>query len=238
MPVDKGIARCKEFLATAGDDPTIRAFCCVERAALEAMAGEIELARELLAEGTQVIDELGLTVLAAVIAQEAFFVETLGGDTERAAEILHDSYETLERMGERSYLSTIAGFLAQALYTQGEYDEAEGLSRASEAAAAANDVVSQVLWRSARAKIKAQRGEIEEAQALAREAVEIVETTDLLNTQGDAFSDLAEVLTVAERREDALEALQQASARYESKGNRMSLDRAGRAARELAAKPY
>ena len=238
LPVDKGIARCKEFLATAGDDPTIRAFCCVERAALEAMAGEIELARELLAEGTQVIDELGLTVLAAVIAQEAFFVETLGGDTERAAEILHDSYETLERMGERSYLSTIAGFLAQALYTQGEYDEAEGLSRASEAAAAANDVVSQVLWRSARAKIKAQRGEIEEAQALAREAVEIVETTDLLNTQGDAFSDLAEVLTVAERREDALEALQQASARYESKGNRMSLDRAGRAARELAAKPY
>ena len=200
--VEEGERALQGVSDTGVDDLIIGAFCRVERAALEAMSGRsFKPARALLAEGAQVIDELGLTVLAAVIAQEAFFVETLGGDVEKAAEILHDSYETLEQMGERSYLSTIAGFLAQALYTQGEYDEAEGLSRASEAAAAANDVVSQVLWRSARAKIKAQRGEIEEAQALAREAVEIVETTDLLNTQGDAFSDLAEVLTVAERLE-------------------------------------
>ena len=237
LPVEEGIERCKEFLATAGDDPTIRAFCCVERAALEAMAGEAQLARELLAEGAQVIDELGLTVLAAVIAQEAFFVETLGGDVEKAAEILHDSYETLEQMGERSYLSTIAGFLAQALYTQGEYDEAERLSRASEAAAAANDVVSQVLWRSARAKIKARRGQVEEAHALAREAVGIAETTDLLNTQGDAFSDLAEVLALAGRPEEAVPALEQAAFCYEKKGNRTSLDRARLAARELAVEP-
>ena len=237
LPVEEGIERCKEFLATAGDDPTIRAFCCVERAALEAMAGEAQLARELLAEGAQVIDELGLTVLAAVIAQEAFFVETLGGDVEKAAEILHDSYETLEQMGERSYLSTIAGFLAQALYTQGEYDEAERLSRASEAAAAANDVVSQVLWRSARAKIKARRGQVEEAHALAREAVGIAETTDLLNTQGDAFSDLAEVLALAGRPEEAVPALEQAAFCYERKGNRTSLDRARLAARELAVEP-
>lgn len=108
---------------------------------------------------------------------------------------------------------------------------------APEAAAATHDVPSQVLWRSARAKVAARRGNLEEAEALAREAVRIAEPTDLLNTQGDAFSDLAEVLTVTGRREEALEALQQASARYESKGNRMSLDRAGRAARELAAKP-
>ena len=237
LPVEKGIARCKEFLATAGDDPTIRAFCCVERAALEAMAGEFQLARELLAEGAQVIDELGLTVLAAVIAQEAFFVETLGGNAEKAAEILRDSYATLEQMGERSYLSTIAGFLAQALYTRGEYDEAESLSRASEAAAAANDVVSQVLWRSARAKIKARRGEVEEAHALAREAVRIAEATDLLNTQGDALSDLAEVLSLGGRRDEAAAALEQATALYEQKGNRVSLDRARTAAQQLAAGP-
>ena len=237
LPVEEGIERCKEFLSTAGEDPTIRAFCCVERAALEAMSGEVQLARELLAEGAQVIDELGLTVLAAVIAQEAFFVEMLGGDAERAAEILRDSYATLEQMGERSYLSTIAGFLAQALYTQGEYDEAEGLSRASEAAAAANDVVSQVLWRSVRAKINARRGKAEEAHALAREAVGIAEPTDLLNTQGDAFSDLAEVLSLVGRPAEALTALKQAASRYERKGNRTSLDRALLAARELAAEP-
>ena len=83
LPVDEGIERCKEFLATAGDDPTIRAFCCVERAVLEAMSGEFELARELLAEGTQAVTDLGLTVWAANNAQETFFVETLAGNTSR-----------------------------------------------------------------------------------------------------------------------------------------------------------
>ena len=58
-------------------------------------------------------------------------------------------------MGERGFLSTIAGFLAQALCAQGEYDEAERFSRASEAAAAPDDVMSQVLWRTARAKVRA-----------------------------------------------------------------------------------
>ena len=237
LPVEEGIARCKEFLDTAGDDPTIRAFCRVERAVLEAMSGEFQLARELLAEGTRAVEELGLTVWAAVIAEEAFLVEMLAGDAGAAASTLRESYATLERMGERGFLSTIAGFLAQALYAQGEYDEAERFSRASEAAAATHDVGSQVLWRSARAKVAARRGNLEEAEALAREAVGIGEATDLLNTQGDALSDLAEVLALAGRREEALTALEEAAGRYERKGNLTSFDRARRVAREVAAEP-
>ena len=48
LPVEEGIARCREFLALEGEDPTIRATCSVERAVLEAMRGDIETARELL----------------------------------------------------------------------------------------------------------------------------------------------------------------------------------------------
>jgi len=237
LPVEEGIARCKEFLDTAGDDPTIRAFCRVERAVLEAMSGEFELARELLADGTQAVEELGLTVWAAVIAQEAFFVEMLAGDAGAAASKLRESYATLEQMGERGFLSTIAGLLAQALYAQGAYDEAERFSRAGEAAAATHDVSSQVLWRSARAKVAARRGNLEEAEALAREAVGIGEASDLLNTQGDALSDLAEVLALAGRRVEALTALEEAAGRYERKGNRTSFDRAHRVAGEMTAAP-
>ena len=51
LPVEEGIARCSEFARLEGDDPTIRATCSVERAVLEAMRGDIETARELLAEG-------------------------------------------------------------------------------------------------------------------------------------------------------------------------------------------
>ena len=140
LPVDEGIERCKEFLAMAGDDPTIRAFCCVERAVLEAMSGEFELARELLAEGTQAITDLGLTVWAANNAQETFFVETLAGDSESAADTLRASYATLEELGERGFLSSIAGFLAHTLCALGEFEEADRFSRAGETAATPDDV--------------------------------------------------------------------------------------------------
>jgi predicted ATPase/class 3 adenylate cyclase len=234
LPVDEGIERCKEFLAKAGDDPTIRAFCCVERAVLEAMSGEFELARELLAEGTQAITDLGLTVWAANNAQETFFVETLAGNYQSATDTLRASYATLEDLGERAFLSTIAGFLAHALHALGELEEADRFSRAGETAAAPDDVLSQVLWRTARAKIRAESGDTEGAEALAQEAVRLAEATELLNTQGDALLDLASVLAYGSRREDALAAAEEAARRFEQKGNRPSLARARALARELA----
>jgi tetratricopeptide (TPR) repeat protein len=234
LPVAEGLARCKGFLEAAGDDQAIRAFCCVELAVLEAMSGEFDHARELLADGTRSISELGLTVWAANNAQEAYFVEMLAGNPEEAASTLQESYTTLESMGERGFLSTIAGFLAHALCAQGEYDEAERFSRASEAAAATDDVLSHVLWRTARAKVRAERGDAERAETLAREAVRLAEATELLNTQGDALLDLATVLTAAGRREEALTAVEAAAGRYEQKGNRPSLERAREVAAELA----
>jgi predicted ATPase/class 3 adenylate cyclase len=233
LPADEGIALCKEFQEAAGDDPTIRAWCCVERSALEAMQGRFELARELLEDGTRALQELGLNVYAANTAQEAFFVEMLAGEPAAAARTLRASYEALEQMGERGFLSTIAGLLAHALYGAGDDDEADRFSRASEQAAAADDLVSQVLWRSARAKIRARRGEVEEAEPLAREAVRIAERSDLV-TQADALLDLAEVLGRAGRREEALAAAEDAARRYEQKRNLPSLERAREMATELA----
>jgi predicted ATPase/class 3 adenylate cyclase len=235
LPAVDGIARSKEFLDRAGDDPTIEAWCCVERSVLEAMREDFELARELLADGTRALAELGLAVWAANTAQEAFLIESIAGAPQAAGTGLRSSYSTLEQMGERGFLSTIAGFLAHAVYAEGDLAEAERFSRASEAAAAPDDVVSQVLWRSALAKVRARRGNAEEAEALARQAVELVESTDLLNTHGDALSDLAEVLALLGRRAEAAAVLEQAADHYERKGNQPSLERTLQAARELAA---
>jgi tetratricopeptide (TPR) repeat protein len=231
----EGIARSKEFQDLAGDDPTIEAWCCVERSVLEAMRGEFDLARELLADGTRALADAGLNVWAANTAQEAFLIESLAGTPEAATQVLRSSYATLDQMGTRGFSSTIAGFLAQALYAQGDYEEAGRFSRASEMAAAPDDAISQMLWRTSRAKILARNGELERAEVLAREAVRLGEPTDLVNTQADALFDLAEVLALAERGEDALAALEEAERLYEAKGNLMALERARSVARELAA---
>ena len=60
-------------------------------------------------------------------------------------------------MGEYAFSSTIAGFLAQGLCAEGRYEEAARFSRASEEAAAPDDVFSQMLWRTSRARIRRSR---------------------------------------------------------------------------------
>jgi predicted Zn-dependent protease len=64
------------------------------------------------------------------------------------------------------------------------------------------------------------------AMMLAREAVAIGEETESLNAQGDAIADLAEVLLLAGKPDDAASALAEAEARYERKGNVVSAQRA------------
>ena len=183
--------------------------------------------------GRRTIEESGLTLWAALNAQETYLVELLAGTPGAAADTLRESYATLDGGGERAYLSTIAGFLAHALYAQGKDDEAEHFSRESEQAAAPADVLSQVLWRTALAKILARRGELEPAEVLAREAVTFGEPTDLVGTRADALSDLAEVLALAGRSDESLAALGQASELYERKGNVTALARARARAEEL-----
>jgi tetratricopeptide (TPR) repeat protein len=164
-------------------------------------------------------------LLVAMSAQEANYVEILAGDPEAGARISREAYAQLEPLGERAYLSSAAALLTHSLCALDELDEAERFSHLSEEASAPEDVFSQVLWRSGRAKILARRGEPAEAEALAREAVELADRTDLLNLRGDTLADLAEVLTLGGRASEAAPVLEQAASLFERKGNRVSLER-------------
>ena len=235
LPAKDGIARCEEFLRLAGDDPTIRAWCSVERSVLEAMRGDFELARELVAEGARALEDVGLKVWAANTAQEAFMIESIAGTPEAATGRLMSSYETFEQMGEKGFRSTIAGFLAQALLAQGEHAESARFSQMCEDAAAPDDALSQILWRRSRARLLAHQGNLEQAEALAREAVQLAAKTDFLTDHADARLDLAEILALSDRRIAALAEIEEATRCYERKGNLPSLERAERLGRELSA---
>ena len=132
-------------------------------------------------------------------AHHEALVEMLAGRPEIAEERLRLGYSRLEEMGEHSLLSTSAAMLAQAIYAQGRTDEAARFCDISEQTAATDDLLTQVLWRSVRGKILARQGRGEEGKALAREAVQLVERTDLLTHHGDALFDLAEVLRLEPR---------------------------------------
>jgi tetratricopeptide (TPR) repeat protein len=80
--------------------------------------------------------------------------------------------------------------------------------------------------------VLARRSEYDEAERLAREAVEIGESTEDLGSKAEARADLGEVLTLAGRPQEAAEALEEALVRFEAKEN---LVMAGRVRERLAA---
>jgi ATP/maltotriose-dependent transcriptional regulator MalT len=139
---------------------------------------------------------------------------------------LRPDYEKLERMGERVLLATTAAMLARAVHDQDRHAEAAELCRTSERIAAPEDVAAQAQWRGVLARIRAREGAPDVAEALAREAVRLVEPTDMLVVRGDALLDLAEVLRLAGRGGDAEAAARRGLELYERKGNLVSASRA------------
>jgi predicted ATPase len=122
-------------------------------------------------------------------------------------------------MGERAFRSTMAASLAMVILEQGRDEEAEDFAKLSAELSASGDLLTQIRWRRVRARVLARRAEIPAAEALAREALAIAETTDFVNDRADALIDLSHVLEASRRCDDAVAAASGALHLYELKGN-------------------
>ena len=216
IPVSEVLAWLDEPGERGARNPNVRGI----RANALAMLGRFDEARAILAGArAELADRGGGLFLANMMGQASVDVELLAGDPAAAAELGEEGCKLLDELGERSYLSTAAGKLAQALYALDRLEEADAWAGRAAELGASDDAITQMLWRQVRAKVFGRRGENAEAERLAREAVALCEETEMLDAQGDAYSDLAEVLLLIERPEEAAEALERALARYERKGN-------------------
>jgi len=196
------------------------------RANALAMLGRFDEARAILAETrAELLTRGGGVLLANITAFESVWVELWAGDPEAAASFGAEGFRLHEELGTQGLQSSAAGYLAQALYLLDRFDEADRWARRSAQLGAENDVDTEARWRGVRAKVSARRGAFAEAERLAREAVAIGAETDMLNVQGDAWADLADVLLLAGRGDEAAAAFEEALARYERKGNLASSQR-------------
>jgi DNA-binding SARP family transcriptional activator len=203
---------------------------CNERlAVLWAMRRQFVKARELLAEGRALRENVG--VPGGLVSTA--LVETLAGDPAAAERAYRPALRLFEEQGNRGFVATIAAELAHVLHVQGRDDEVLELAEQSEKEAGPDDVQAQTLWRRARAKVVADRGALDEAERLAREALELASATDDVLLHGDARVDLAEVVRSGGRVEDAARALEDALSLYERKGNLASGGRARKLLEEI-----
>ncbi|HEX9350192.1 MAG TPA: adenylate/guanylate cyclase domain-containing protein [Gaiellaceae bacterium] len=234
-PVEDGVRRCQTILERS---PTrqVEAMALLEQGPLLAMCGRFSEARELFHRGKEILEDLGLAILAAGASQERFDIEMLAGNPEAAEVELRRACAILEQLGEKGFLSTRVALLAHVLCAQGRYEEAGPFIEVAAETGSEDDQATQALWRSARAKVLARQGDVDESLRLAREAVAIVAQTDWLNLRGDTLLDLAEVLDLAERLDKAAPVIAEARRFYEQKGNIVSAGKAHELLAELREK--
>jgi tetratricopeptide (TPR) repeat protein len=146
-------------------------------------------------------------------------LELRAGSLDAAEAAARQGIDALEQLGGTGFLSTTVGMLAETLYRQGRYDEAETLAGRTAELAMADDFDPVFRWRAVLARVLAQRGEFVEAEKLAREGVDIVERTDWHLHRGEAFAALGEVLELAGRRDEARGVYEQAVEAFELKGS-------------------
>jgi tetratricopeptide (TPR) repeat protein len=196
-PVPEAIAECRDILDRAGEDRRVRGLTLGALAHLTAMQGGFEEARRMYRESLAVFQESGWRLLSSLTSLDSSMVEMLAGDPAAAERELRRDYEALEEIGERNYISTVAGFLAQTLFEQCKDEEADRFTRICE-----------------------------EAETLAREAVRLVRTSDEPDSQASALMDLGETLVLVGKLREAVPTFEEAIALLEAKGNVVSATRA------------
>jgi len=226
MPATEAIARCEALLAEM-TERTAEAHVLVWLAGLKAIDGRLEAGRRMAEQAQGVYEEFGYRMAlacgcCAVVAE----IELLAGHLDSAEAALRSSCDRLQAMNERACFASRAAELADVIYRRGRYEEAERWHGAAAEHAATDDVGAQFLIGAIGGKLLARRGSFPEAERVGREAVQLAEQTDALNNRGKVHLDLAEVLRLAKRPDEAEASVGLAIEQFERKGNRVAAERA------------
>ena len=220
-PVDDALRECERLSQAVALEQLARTELLVVQGALLALRGEFAEGRQLAAEGRRGLLELGQKVQYAGISQPVAIIELLAGNAAAAESLLGEARAVLVAAGERGFLSTVSGLLALALARQERYSEADKFAEESRRVGAEDDVITQIYWRVAKAKVVAANGELDEARRLAAEAIKLAADYDSFDGP-IAIVEVASFLEPAAARAGLERALASASA----KGNVITAEQA------------
>ncbi len=188
------------------------------------LIGRIDEARALHALDVARMTERGERVGLALDNDWVIHMEA--GEFAEALATATRSCQMLAEMGERSWWSTKACEVAQALYSLGQYGEAESWALRAAQAGASGDVITQAMSQQVLAKVAAQHGHADRARTLAAAAVATCEEMQAPLTQGDACLDAAEAHLVIGDHARAAAMAKRAAGYYGAKGATVRVQRA------------
>jgi tetratricopeptide (TPR) repeat protein len=221
-PVAEAVARCELYLTEHAENRTLVASVTGVLGGLSAMLGDFDRARSLQASARAIYEDLGLRFRLAVVSSLlSADIEQLAGRPGEAVSILRRAFEDVREMGAMSTTATMAAFLADALSQDGRHEEADDATKYSEEHAPASDIVTQVLWRIARARALAER-QSAVAEELARHAAALARDTDYPDLKARTLTCLAEVIGPGDEQSSLFAGARDA---WERKGNMAAVAR-------------
>jgi tetratricopeptide (TPR) repeat protein len=182
------------------------------------LQGRFDEAHELNAGVLASFQELGNRQQVASCLDFQGFIEHHRGNHAEGARMIREGYDALTAIGDKSFASTVAVGLGDTYLSLDQDDDAWRFATIARDTSSSDDVVSQAGGRAIQARVLSRRGELDEAESLAREAVAIMAQTDYIDQHGDAIVHLAHVLREAGKTAEAVAAAREALALYEQKG--------------------
>jgi DNA-binding SARP family transcriptional activator len=218
-PVAEGLDQLERLLRAEPENRTLDANLSGFVTLLEAMSGRFDEARRHIKESRALARDLGLIWQAGVQELLSGYVELLAADPVAAERDMRVAWEMFRRIGEGWFLSTVAVDLPRAVYEQGRYEDAFALLATIDEWPAPTDREWQIKRTGIPACLIARRGRLEEAERLAREGVALAADSEYVGLHADVVLDLAEVLRLAGRSDEAGATAAEAVTLYERKGN-------------------
>jgi class 3 adenylate cyclase len=225
-PVAAGTARCEELLQGRGELRVGDVGVLGTLALFRAMQGHFDRGRQLIAQGRELMENLGHTAPLVATMYWRGELELLAGNPGAAEAVLREARHHATASGMLETGAIIAALLARALLWQGRDTEPEGLIEMAHAGAPPDSRPAQARWCSIQAAVHATRGQADDAIALATHADRLLRPTDLLPLRADVLTDLASAHTARGDTAKASRAAEHALALYTEKGNIVAAQRA------------
>jgi DNA-binding SARP family transcriptional activator len=223
--VDEAIAECEAELTAAASDEASPLRVWFALTELYAQAGRIGEARALAVRAdaaARLEGQLGLLPLAMARLGTP---DRVIGNFARAATHFRAAYALVESQDNDFMLFSGAAELACLLARSGDLDEAERLAHNARSPSPHGPLVSGIHLRRALALVAAHAGRSEEALRFSNEARASAAATDWLTLYGETLEESATIHDMAGDSAGADEALRQALAKYELKGNLVGAER-------------
>ncbi len=218
-PCSSAEERLRALIDELDGERMAQATCRLEMAIILAMRERFDAARGHVAFSRGVFEDLGQRRWLAAVSGVEGLVALAEGKLDEAERGIRAGYLFFRGQHDTVNAVSAATDLSHLSCRLGRFDEAEALAEEIAKGANVYDLEQQVGWRCVKARVLASRGEPEEAETLAREAIELIRPTGFLDLQADALVHLAEVLLAAGRTSDAKDAFQRAIDAYDRKEN-------------------